>query len=76
MSSHAPGPLQLTSQCDPLEQVTSLQALSPLQLIVQLHPDGHVIAASQSSGALHSIMHVRAPSSQVVQSSGQFWTTQ
>jgi hypothetical protein len=76
MASQALGPLQLIAQREPLVHEMSLQALSPLQLIVQLQPEGQVIVSSQSSGLLHSTMQVRASSSHVVQSSGQFWTMQ
>jgi hypothetical protein len=76
MSLHALGPLQLIVQRELLLHVTSLQLPLPLQLIVQFQPDGHVIVLSQSSGALQSTVHVRALSSHVVQSSGQFCSTQ
>jgi hypothetical protein len=76
MLSHALVPLQLIVQREFPAHVMSLQLPSPLQLIAQFQPDGQVITPSQSPGALHSTVHVRAASSHEVQSLGQFCSTQ
>ena len=73
--SHASRPEQLIVQLEPPKQSTSLHALAPTQLIVQSQPFGHV-TLPQLSLLVHSIAHVCACSSHVVQSGGQFGTTQ
>ncbi|HEY5926348.1 MAG TPA: hypothetical protein VIV11_31900, partial [Kofleriaceae bacterium] len=52
----------------------SLHALAPVQLIVQLQPDGQV-TLPQLSVLVQSMVHVFATSSQLVQSLGQLDTT-
>jgi hypothetical protein len=73
--SHAPLPAQVIVQRDPLWQSMSRHALPPVQLMVQVHPLGHV-TLPQLSALVHSARQVRCTSSHVVQSFGQFETTQ
>jgi hypothetical protein len=73
--AHAPVPEQVTSHVELLLHVMSLHALSPVQWIVHFQPLGHV-TLPQLSALVHSAMHIRLPSSQVVQSFGQLDTIQ
>lgn len=73
--SHAFGPVQVTRHFESRAQSMSRQAFEPVQLIVQVQPDGQV-TFPQPFELVHSTRQVRATSSHVVQSSGQFGTTQ
>ena len=74
-SSHASVPVHVTVHVDPAWQNTLLQALAPTQLIVQVHPDGHVTLPHESAD-VHSTGQIRWSSSHPGQSPGQFGTTQ
>jgi hypothetical protein len=73
--SHASEPLQVIEHFEPLRQSMSLQALPPIQLIVQVQPVGHVTLPHESL-LVHSAVQVLSSSSHSVQSLGQFGTTQ
>lgn len=75
-SPQALRPVQAIVQRASLAQTISLQAPSPTQLMVQFHPEGQSIVASQSSVLEHSIWQVRAVSSHDVQSLGHCGTMQ
>jgi len=75
MLPHAPVPMHATEQVEPFWHVTLSQALSPLQLIVQVQPLGQV-TNPQVSALEHSAVQVFITSSHEVQSLGQFGTTQ